>query len=483
MSSLPPFGESPGTNITPPDGIQVASSPSPGEAAPSHPANGSKEAPHPESLGDALGAALGTALAGALRGAGAPAREPELPDHYDTSDSLKDRGSREDPLNLGVNNNTYEALGQRKLGKTLTESGISSSFSPSSSSSSSSSFSPSFKEFLKDKDIFGERPQFIEAILRSERILVLEHFNPDGDALGAATALGHALRNMGKETTVGTTGKIPPNLFFLMEPEELFREVFLDKYFLAEFDLAIFVDCHGPERTWPDGTFEDFSYLPPYLVIDHHVHGAPLTDPIALIHHPAASSTGELVAKLIKDMGLTFTKPIVEALLTAIVSDTNFFTQSNATPSSLRETADLVALGGDLENLNVKLNQSWTLSRMRLLEKALGTLETHFDGKLALITLTSDMLKEVGATLEDADGFVEYPRGLSGVDLAAFIKEDGHGRVKVSLRSRYPVSAREIAQCFGGGGHMRAAAYTDSSKEASQAKARFLAKVRECWPF
>jgi phosphoesterase RecJ-like protein len=386
--------------------------------------------------------------------------------------------------------------------------------------SNQDSSSDNSKNFGEPKYI-APTEDFITKLLAANKILILGHFNPDGDALGSAAALCHYLLLMGKYVRVGTSGKIPPNLFFLLKPEKLFIEAYFDKYLLNEFDLLIFLDCHGPDRVWPNDTGEDFSkILPPYLVIDHHMHDKDLSGFSALFHDPYSSSTGELVARLIRaintihlnnslnnpiDSGYgsnsgsisgsgsvsssdsphipPLTPPIVEGILAAIVSDTNFFTQTNATPLSLREASFLVAMGGDLEDLNAKLNQSWTLARMKLLHKALKTLELHFRGEVALMLLTQEMLDATGATIEDADGFVEYPRSLTGVKLAAFIKEDGRGQVKVSLRSRFPVNAREIAQCFGGGGHNMAAAYTDKSRAATQAKARFLSKIVECCSF
>jgi phosphoesterase RecJ-like protein len=91
--------------------------------------------------------------------------------------------------------------------------------------------------------------------------------------------------------------------------------------------------------------------------------------------------------------------------------------------------------------------------------------------------LTDRMLKESGAILEDADGFVEYPRDLAGVELAVLFRINGRGSTRVSLRSRSLVNARAIAMEFGGGGHRQAAAYTDSSSDPAVALKRFLEKV------
>ncbi|MDR2459878.1 MAG: bifunctional oligoribonuclease/PAP phosphatase NrnA [Deltaproteobacteria bacterium] len=330
-----------------------------------------------------------------------------------------------------------------------------------------------YSQYDKDPGIYPTS-SFIASLLGANKILIAGHSDPDGDALGSATALALALRDRGKEVKVGHIGRITPNLFFLMDPKELFFELPYNGSYLGEIDLLVFVDCHGPERVWQDLGHQEFLALPPFLVIDHHQYDGKIDGPIDIFHDPIASSTGELICRLLKAGDFTFTAPIVRALLTAIVSDTNFFTQTNATASALKEAGDLVALGGNLEDINVRLNYSWSIGRMRLLSQSLNSLELYCNGQLATMLLTAEMLRAADATLEDADGFVDYPRGIEGVLLAVFFKEVGRGKVKVSMRSRHPVSAREIAQAFGGGGHVMASAYTELTPFAQEAKERFL---------
>jgi phosphoesterase RecJ-like protein len=338
---------------------------------------------------------------------------------------------------------------------------------------------------VPEKEPVQPEPAFLTRLASARRVLILGHHHPDGDALGAAVGLAEALNDMGREVTVGTSGKIAPNTLFILDgssglhrpfdaPRDVRRE---------EWDLVVFVDCHGPERVWPDHPPESWSgKLPPYLVIDHHVHAGPLAVCSGLFHDPEASSTGEMVARVLKALNVAFTPPMLESLLAAIVSDTGFFAQANTTAACLKEAAFLVELGGDLEGVNNKLNQSFSPARMRLLSLSLGTMEFFRGGRVAVMFLTSEMVERSGAVREDAVGFVDYPRSVKGVELSALFKEDGRGRVKVSLRSRYPVSARAVACGYGGGGHVLAAAYTDPSPSCAEARERFLGGLSSVLP-
>ncbi|MDR2405168.1 MAG: bifunctional oligoribonuclease/PAP phosphatase NrnA [Deltaproteobacteria bacterium] len=316
---------------------------------------------------------------------------------------------------------------------------------------------------------------FLELLTKNESFLILGHQHPDGDALGSAAALAAVLRAMGKNAEVGISGRITPNITFLMDPPKYFTMVTdMDFRYLKSFELIIYVDCHGPSRVWPDSDPDLWSELPPNLVIDHHIHNEELQGALAVYHDRHASSTGELIMRLLRGLEVKPASKAVEAILTAIVSDTGFFTQDNTTPLTLREAAELVEHGGKLARLHEALNCGHSIARMRLLSKALGSLELFLEGKVAVMLLSSAMLEEAGARMEEADGFIEYPRSISGVLLSALIKEDMLGGIKVSLRSKPPVCARMIAQRFGGGGHDLAAAYTDHVENIEHARDRFL---------
>ncbi|MDR2353405.1 MAG: DHH family phosphoesterase [Deltaproteobacteria bacterium] len=314
---------------------------------------------------------------------------------------------------------------------------------------------------------------FREKLLQAKHVLVMGHNNPDGDALGSGLALVLALRELGKAADLGFTGVVPPNLYFLLENSGTYLDS-PEPQAISGYDLLVYVDCHDFSRVWPEHEFCQGNHFPPYLVIDHHVLTDTLSIALDSYHDHTASSTGELMSRLLTDLSITFTPTIVEALLTAIASDTGFYTQTNASPSALRETAYLVSLGGDLGEINAKVNKDWSLARLRLLGLALGSLELSHGGQVATMLITRKMFHEAQAGLGETDGFIEYPRSIQGVTLAALIKSNLKGQVKVSMRSRGIGIARSIAMEFGGGGHDQAAAYSVGSDDISGVKADFL---------
>ena len=68
---------------------------------------------------------------------------------------------------------------------------------------------------------------------------------------------------------------------------------------------------------------------------------------------------------------------------------------------------------------------------------------------------------------------MEYPRSVQGVELAALFRENGNGKVKVSLRSGGHADAAALARTFGGGGHFQAAGF-GVQENLDRLKERFL---------
>jgi phosphoesterase RecJ-like protein len=321
----------------------------------------------------------------------------------------------------------------------------------------------------------GPDQRFLDVLLGAKRILVMGHLHPDGDSVGSSVALTLALASLGREVTMGYYGRLYQHLRFLVENLACCRLITSEKSELAEFDLLVMVDCLHPDRIW-DG-FSDLGSLPPRLIIDHHPGDPFKAAPLAVYHNYLVSSTGELVFKVIENLAVTWTRPLAESLLAAIMSDTGFFSQNNTTPECFRQASFLIAAGARTEYVVSRLKRNWTQARVRLLRAALGALEISPNGQLASVILTQAMLDEAGATFDDMEGFVEYPRSLAGVEVAALFRVDGRGRTRVSLRSGITYSVKELAERYGGGGHRQAAAYTDPAADPAEARARFMAEA------
>lgn len=308
------------------------------------------------------------------------------------------------------------------------------------------------------------------------RVLVMAHHNPDGDALGSASALVRTLAGRGKKPRLHLAGEWAGQLDFLLEGLETDP-----RPEASDYDLVCILDCHGYDRLGPAGPelAEKLKNLP-LLVIDHHLLSDREKPGSLWLHYPAASSTGELVWRLIKALAWRPPREAVQGLLLAIASDTGFFGQANTTADSLRATADLLDFGGDLADIKRRLLQDQPFRRLKLMGLALDSLKLHFQGRLASMAVTPAMLVEAEAGMVDTENFVEIGRGLAGVALAALIKDSGEGpgSIRVSLRSREGVDARSLALSFGGGGHREAAAYNDhSAANAEEALNNLLARA------
>ncbi|MNN23004.1 Bifunctional oligoribonuclease and PAP phosphatase NrnA [compost metagenome] len=117
----------------------------------------------------------------------------------------------------------------------------------------------------------------------------------------------------------------------------------------------------------------------------------------------------------------------------------------------------LLEYGVDGPGLSEKLLEQMTLPQLRLLTRALNGLQMSEDGKISWVTVNDEDMKLTGAIHEDLEGIVNYPRNIQGVEVGLLFKVINENAVKASLRSAGKVDVARVAQCFGGGGHIRAA--------------------------
>jgi phosphoesterase RecJ-like protein len=323
---------------------------------------------------------------------------------------------------------------------------------------------------------------FLEFVRGGRKTLILGHHHPDGDAVGSAVALAHGLRSLGLEVSVGLSGQVSRSLDYLMRPTEMFLDLTAEDSGVpgpfGDFDRLVLVDCQTPHRVWPEIKTTSFEGFTPFAAVDHHHQDAEPSHWRFAFLDRHASATGELIFKILKKLGVPFSPPIVESLLSALVSDTGSFSQGNATAECLSQASELVRLGGDIERINQNLKRDWTLSKFRLFAEAMTSVRLDCGGRAAGMVLDERILADTGADLTEAEGLVERPLFMAGVDLSVLAKIDGRGRTRVSLRSRPGVDARELARRFGGGGHKQAAAYSDDSPDPTEALERLMTQAR-----
>ncbi len=337
------------------------------------------------------------------------------------------------------------------------------------------------KPEARSQSIVPISAELLRLLRGSRHILILSHHNPDGDAIGSSVALASALSAQGRRADLFLAGSWAHSLEPFLEGVSLNQN--LDRF--QDYDLILLLDCHclsrlGPAEALIRERLAALSSPPPIAVVDHHPSdGAEKLEAVGL-HQPGASSTGELIWRLLKSLDWLPQPAGRQALLLALASDTGFFAQANTTAESLAAAADLLRLGGSLADIHRRIRQGLPLRRLKLMGLALNDLSLHFGGRLAVISVTEAMLRQAEAQMSDTEDFVELGRSLAGVSLSALIKDPGLGvgQVRVSLRSQDSVDASALAAFFGGGGHRQAAAYTDAEAAgAAEAKARLLAEA------
>jgi phosphoesterase RecJ-like protein len=289
-----------------------------------------------------------------------------------------------------------------------------------------------------------------DIIRKGRTFLVTSHVRLDGDAVGSELALYEALRGLGKEAVVYNQDRTPQMYAFLPDAGAIVNRLGP----LEGYDAVFVLDCSEIERVGDEAP--RIAGIRQIVNIDHHISNdlyghLTLTD-------PEASSTGEMVFRLLDGMGLAVTKDMAVNLYTAILTDTGAFRYSNTGPGTFAVAGRLLEKGADPAWIAQMVYETHPAVKFRLLGRALATLEFDWQGRIAALAVTKKMLDEAGAQWEHTEGFVEYPRSIEGVQVAVFFSEIGEGLYKVSLRSKGRFNVEKVARTFGGGGHINAAA-------------------------
>ena len=179
-------------------------------------------------------------------------------------------------------------------------------------------------------------------------------------------------------------------------------------------------------------------------------------------------------------LGWELSPESARALYVGILTDTGGFRFSNTTARALRVAGALLERGVDPESIYERVYASAPEARVRLMAEVLQTLVVEPAVGLAWVTVPPDALQRYGATPDDLDGIVEFPRTIAGVRLALLFRQVASGRIKVSLRSMGEVNAADLAHRFGvgGGGHAKAAGVSFEGSLAD-VQGKVLAAARE----
>lgn len=308
-------------------------------------------------------------------------------------------------------------------------------------------------------------------LLEHDDYLVVSHVQPDGDAVSSTLAVGWLLSCLGKKYTMLNEGPIPQRMEYLWHADEIVN--LADGELPRTYSNVICVDCADFQRVGLTQRF--FAQDALIANIDHH----PTNNGYGFVTliKPDAAATAEILFDLLKTFEVEWDIDIATAIYTGLLTDTGGFRYTNTSPKVMAAVSELLALGVNGPELAETLLEEMTLAQVKVLNRALNTLQLTPQGDVAWVYVTPQDMLECNAANEDLEGIVNYPRNIRGVEVGMLFKVIDETAVKVSLRSAGKVDVAALAQVFGGGGHTRAAgARVEGTLE--QAIPRVLEEVR-----
>jgi len=310
--------------------------------------------------------------------------------------------------------------------------------------------------------------EMAERIRGAERIAIVSHSKPDGDAVGSMLALKRgieALDDRKRQVDIFLMGAIEANLLIIVGDTPYSRVEETPPG--DDYDLLVTVDTGAWSQLEP---VKDWLQHHHDIVIslDHHAWGDTDVAAVRLIDSSMASTT-QLLIPLLDELGCPLTGGVggvAEALFVGLATDTGWFRHNNAGTEVFSVAARLLSHGVDKARLYQILEETYRPQRLALESRALGSLTYALDGTVAVMSLGMKDFHITGGSLEDLTGLVNVPMVVGHIRVAILLAQIEPGATKISFRSKPPIPGYEddgyydvnkLAQRFGGGGHVHAA--------------------------
>ena len=296
-----------------------------------------------------------------------------------------------------------------------------------------------------------EQLELNDSIKQSKNILIISHVNPDGDTLGSMLALrDYIYLNYKKKPEMMVISKIPKMYEFLSGLKDVKHLNEFDKSMV--YDLVILTDVAALDRIFEAQIFYEKAKIK--AVIDHHKTNNYQAD--VRFVKPDASSTGEVLYEIAKNLNWKSDEKISEALYTAILTDTGGFRFDNTSSNTLKIASELVAMGAKpqyiYKNCYELKSKTFVMFQAHCLHKAVF----ESDDKIAYIVVYKKDFEKFSTEDDLTEGLVEKLRMIDSTEVAFLLKEIDSKMFKVSMRSKN-IDAAEVCAAFDGGGHKFAA--------------------------
>ena len=304
--------------------------------------------------------------------------------------------------------------------------------------------------------------QLRDYIEQPQRVVILSHTNPDGDAIGSSLAWAEVLKRHGHDVCCILPNRYPYYLEFMPGIYEVV--IFKSdnegraKEAVRRADLIFCLDFHTMTRLDGLGDIIDENQHAKRILIDHHLN--PSEDFDLMISYPEASSTCYMVALLVEAMfgEESISHEMAINIFVGMMTDTGNFAFSSVTPDVFRMVSVLATKGISIPDIHNHVYNSFTEGRARLFGYVIDRkMKIFHNGTVAHMSLTADEMRRFWFQQGDSEGFVNYPLQIKKMKLSAMFTEHTDF-IRVSLRSRGDIDVNIFAQrYFNGGGHKNAA--------------------------
>jgi phosphoesterase RecJ-like protein len=309
------------------------------------------------------------------------------------------------------------------------------------------------------------RDSIREWVESSQRILLVTHVAPDGDAIGSVLGLGSLLSAQGKDVTLACADPVPETYTWLPGSSRIVRQS------SGAYDLVISLDCSDVRRMG-NVYGEELAQIP-LLNIDHHVTNT-CFGTVNWVEALAVSTT-QLILDLADALGWELDQPTAVCLLSGIVSDTRSFRTFNVDTSAIQAALRLMEAGAPLNEITRHLMDQRPLAAIRLWGQAFDRL--HLEGDILWTEVTREMRQRWALSENDDSGLSNFLSGVREPKVVLVFTEREEGSIDVGMRAVPGYDVAEVAYRLGGGGHPQAAGCTLEG-DLVRVRERVLAEVR-----
>jgi phosphoesterase RecJ-like protein len=298
----------------------------------------------------------------------------------------------------------------------------------------------------------SRKNSYLDSILEGKQsVAIAGHIRPDGDCVGSTLAVYNYVRAYFPQTLVKIFLEPIPNIFKFLQNSDKIDSNYSQH---DTFDLFIALDCGDLGRLGRAADY--FEAARHTFCVDHHISNQSFAEENYIF--PDASSTCELVYEIMDRSNITL--PIAECLYTGMVHDTGVFQYSCTSKKTMEIAGTLMEMGIDYPKIVDETFYTKTFAQNKILGQALLNSRLYLDGACIVSAITRKEMEQFDVLPKHLDGIVNQLRITKGVRVALFLYENEDGSWKGSLRVNGEFNVADVAVCFGGGGHVKAAGFT-----------------------